>query len=228
MLLLLLARGAAAGELPRAMHAVYEVSSSGNTIAKTTWQLTTETDGSRLFRATTESVGLFKLIKSETVSESSRWQVRDGKLWPTHYTHVRQGGKRDRDIAADYDYQRMQVLHRYGDDRWETPIDGHTLDSLSYLVALARGLNSGQRSFDFNVVEAQKRKVYHFEVAGTESVGTPVATYRTVVVNRIDMRDNRSMTLWCAEALGYLPVKIVHQESEGYELQFLLSELQLR
>ena len=50
---------------------------------------------------------------------------------------------------------------------------------------------------------------------GEERIETALGTFDTAVIRRERENGKRKTTFWCAADLGFLPVKIVHEEGDG-------------
>ena len=209
----------------RPFQARYALSYRGTEVGRTDWQLSFTGRNRYLFIAQSAALGLYAVLKPERVMESSEGSLRGAIASPEHYRHVRTGGKRDRDIEAKFDRSAGSIEHRYNQDRWRAALTANTLDSLSYILALAKGLADGEKRFKFRVVEAQKIKEYQLERRAERDISTPAGTFRAVEVVRLNMRANRKMSIWCAKALGFLPVKVEHTETEGYKVELSLQSI---
>ena len=57
------------------------------------------------------------------------------------------------------------------------------------------------------------------EEIGNERISTELGLLNTLKVRRLRAGSRRETILWCAEELGYLPVRITHREPDGTTLE---------
>jgi hypothetical protein len=50
---------------------------------------------------------------------------------------------------------------------------------------------------------------------GVETLETALGTLKTLKIRRLRDQDDGEATLWCASALGFLPVKLEHRDRDG-------------
>ena len=61
-------------------------------------------------------------------------------------------------------------------------------------------------------MEKGKIKTLTFAKQGKEKIKTPAGTFNTVKIQVVRNSNKRNTTLWLAEELDYMPVKIRHNE----------------
>ena len=102
------------------------------------------------------------------------------------------------------------------------------LDPLGYLLVLRNDLsrsNGALRArYSYQIADGNRAKSYTFTVLGDAQLATPLGTFEVVKLQRRG-RKHRVTTLWCARALGYLPVRIDHTEKDGDIVTILIQEL---
>jgi len=177
--------------------------------------LETQESGLRRFYSVSQAKGVFSFFKPDLIEETSIWQPLKGKVKPQSYLYQRSGGKKDKTLTMEFDWQKNLVSI---DDRkhpWQLDLEPGTLDKLVYQISLMQDLNSGLESIDYRIADGGKLKTYHIEVLGKETITTPMGYIETIKLTRHREKPNdRETTLWCAPALNYLPVKLEHLEDD--------------
>ena len=100
------------------------------------------------------------------------------------------------------------------------------MDKLNYILALMRDLGRGERRVEYPIADGGRRlKRYVLASVGEERIETGIGTFDTVVVRRERENSRRETTFWCARALGFFPVRIVHVERDGTPLTLRIKSL---
>ena len=212
-----------ARELPERFTAMFELRAKGTTIARTRWTLEPGIGGRYVSTSRTEPSGMFSLIRDETRIERSEWTTAGDRLRPLAYRYERTGRK-SRTIAITFDWETNVARHESPDVSWKLPVPEGTMDKFSYVFALMRDLARGERHLEYTIADGGRRlRQYVLTSVGEERIETALGTFEAVGMRRKHENSPRETTIWCAHALGFLPVKIVHIERDG-----TLVTLQLR
>lgn len=177
--------------------------------------LETQESGLRRFYSVSQAKGVFSFFKPDLIEETSIWQPYKGNVKPQRYVYQRSGGKKDKTLEMDFDWQQQIVSI---DDRkhpWQLELEPGTLDKLVYQISLMQDLERGIESIDYRIADGGKLKTYHIVVLGKETITTPMGNIETIKLTRQrEKAGDRETTLWCAPALNYLPVKLEHIEDD--------------
>jgi hypothetical protein len=213
--LLLMPLTIAAQELPD-FSANYQVMLNGIQAGDLKQRLSTNADGSRKFTSATQAQGLFAFFKPDLVEEISTWTMVDNKIQPRHYLYQRSGGKKDKYLKLDFNWQSQQLSIDDKNYPWQLALEPHTLDKLVYQLALMMDLDKGKNQYNYRIADGGKIKTYTIDVINEETVTTPLGKIKTIKLKRLrDETSKRQTVLWCAPALNYLPVKLEHTEKDG-------------
>ena len=178
--------------------------------------LVTQPDGNRLFKSQTQAKGVFAFFKPEKIVETSLYQHHDNTIVPQHYRYIRTGGKKDKTMALDFDWQEQQL---HIDDKkrpWSLALTEGTLDKLVYQLALMTDLAANHHQFNYQIADGGKIKQYKITEISRETISTPLGNIETIKLTRERNRPkDRKTTLWCAPSLNYLPVMLEHIEKDG-------------
>lgn len=170
-----------------------------------------------------EATGLVSVFSSSSVTEESRGRIADRRFQPTSYRYDKKGSKRD--YALHFDYALNQVERSDGGG-WHAAMPRGLLDKLSYQAQLMFDLEDVPQSLDYPIADKGKLKQYLITNTGNEAVETPLGRFDTVRLERADDDSLRRTRVWCARALGWLPVKVEHRDKHGDVTIALLRHLE--
>lgn len=211
--------------------ATYQIEVNGIAAGELTQQLETLTDGLHRFRSASKAKGIFAMFKRDSVKETSLWTMAEQQIKPHQYLYQHIGGKKDKYLRMDFDWQNAQIQI---DDKvypWELAIEQDTLEKHVYQVQLRLDLQKqpDQTVFHYVIADGGHVKHYQIEKLEPEVISTPLGDIQTVKLKRQRDRDSkkdRETTLWCAPELNYLPIKVEHLEKDGTRFTALLRTLE--
>ena len=213
-----------ARDLPERFEATFVLEAADTTIARTRWSLSPEAGGRYVSTSRTEPAGMFALISKDTRVERSEWTYAGDWLQPLAY-HYERTGRKARRIGITFDWEANVARHESPDGTWKLPVPPGTMDKFNYTLALMRDLDRGERRVEYPIADGGRLRRYVLTGIGEERIETALGTFDTVVVRRERENAKRETTLWCASALGFLPVKIVHRERDGTVLSLRIETL---
>ena len=214
-----------ARELPERFDATFLLEAAGTTFARTRWSLAPGAGDTYVSTSHTEPVGLFALVRDDTRVERSEWTYQGDWLQPLAYRYERTG-KKGREIDIEFDWEKNVAYHNSPGATWRLPVPPGALDKFNYILALIRDLSRGERSVEYTIADGGRRlKHYTLTHVGEERIETALGTFDTVGMRREHGDGRRSTTFWCARALGFFPVKIVHFDSDGTDLTLHIDSL---
>jgi len=137
------------------------------------------------------------------------------ELRPVIYSYQHTGGKKERFVNINFDWDRQRIITRTGKSVWTMPIETGILDKLLYQLAIMYDLERGIMPEAYSIADGGKIKTYHFEYHGKETVNIPVGKFEAIKLERHKPNSKRKTFLWCAVKLSYLPIKVIHIEKDG-------------
>lgn len=189
--------------------------------------LSTNNDGSRVFKSTSKATGLFSFFKPELVEETSVWKLHSGYIRPDHYLYQRTGGKKDKYMQLTFNWQANRLHIDDKKQPWSLPLEPNTLDKLVYQLALMSDLADDKTTFNYRIADGGKLKNYTIKIVDTETITTPLGEIEAVkLIRQRKAGKKRQTTLWCAPALNYLPVQLEHIEKDGSKFTAVIKQLQ--
>jgi hypothetical protein len=179
--------------------------------------LTVEENGDYRFESHTWPSSWISWLLKEDLRELSRGIMDRGGIRPLFYHYQRSGRRTTRTAELTFDWKTSTVVNNVDDSRWEMTIPSGTLDKLSTQLGMMLELQNGSTDKTFAVADGGKLKQYAFQVIGTEIVDLPSGRFETVKLNRIGDSTQKSIYIWCAPELHYLPVLILQRNKDQSE-----------
>ncbi len=216
-LLLVCAAGvcpAATIELDRFV-ASFVLTAYGTTVGRTEWRLVPTGERQFLWESRSETAGAGALIRDVYVTERSESELHENAFRPLRYNYDRQAGNANRSVQVAFDWRDNVVENTAEGHTWRMQVPPGTLDKLNYLLALMGDLALGRRDMRYTIADGGKLKIYEMRAAGTEVLETALGRLDTLKVRRLRDAEYGEATLWCAPALGYLPVKLENRDRDG-------------
>ncbi len=225
ILFAVLAQGALAQTAPD-FSVSYLVEFNGMQAGELNRTLVTNSNGDRVFTSTTKPTGIVALFKADIIIETSIWRYHNNVIQPQSYLYKRTGGRKEKYISADFDWQTMQAVTSNNKQRGQVNIEPHTLDKLVYQLAIMTDLATNKTTLNYLILDGDKLKEYIISIVGEETITTSLGDVSTIKLmrERADAK-KRQTTLWCAPKLGFLPVKLEHTEKDGSVFTALLNQL---
>lgn len=172
----------------------------------------------------TEPAGILALFRSDTVTERSVLEYRDGRIVPLRYHYLLDGRKR-KDVRLEFHWDRNQVTNTVKGQSWTMHVPDGTLDKFSVQLAMMRDLADGSTKLDYDIADGGKLKHYRFKILGTEPITTRAGTFKTVKLMRIRENKKRKTYMWAAPKLDYLLIRIQHIETNGSRFHMDLDQV---
>ncbi|MFN2310094.1 MAG: DUF3108 domain-containing protein [Gammaproteobacteria bacterium] len=211
---LALAPAPQADTLPPDFQSLYAISLNNFVIGESRIELAAQADGRYLYRSNTRSVGVARLFRSDRVQESSLFILHRGHIRPLEYRFDHASSKKGRQAFLTFDWKARTVANTVEGHTWEMDIPATALDKLVVQIAVMMDLSAGREQLTYAIADGGKLKEYHFAIVGRETVKVPAGEFEAVKIERLRKDNDRTTHLWCAPALGYLPVRIEQIEHE--------------
>lgn len=221
-----------AAPFPDQFSATYAVKKAGVTIAETRRVLSRDNRHNNkhknshenvqyLFESITRPSGIAKLFTSGQVVERSHWQFFQNQPRPLKYTFFNNGGKKKRNVKLDFDWRKNRVINTINGEPWLMPLELGTSDKLLYQLRIMQDLPTIATSLRYPVADGGKLKYYEIEILGQERIRTPLGVFTTLRLRHI--KGKRTTTMWCAQELQYLPVRIEQRKGNNSPVTAVLT-----
>lgn len=179
-----------------------------------------------LFGTKTRARGLARLIAPGLVTEESRFAYENGKIRPLEFS-FEDGTRRGKDnLHIAFDWDRGIAVVTDADGPTELPLHNGVLDRGSMQVAVMRDMATPTGPDRYVLADADSLRTYEYEPAGEETVTTPAGEFRTVAFMQRREGSSRTMTVWAAPELQYLPVKIEQRRDGALQTALILESVE--
>lgn len=195
--------------------ATFVLEAFGTTVGRSEWRLVPAEGGEFVWESRSEAAGAGALFHEVQVMERSRSELHGRSFRPLEYRYDRVAEDAVRTVRVRFDWRNGVALNTAEGHTWRMPVPPGTLDKLSYLLALMQDLSAGRKSLTYTIADGGRLKTYDMREAGTEILETALGALETVRVRRLRREEYGEATLWCAPALGYLPVKLENRDRDG-------------
>lgn len=195
-----------AGPSSPEFEAVYNVRASVAS-GEMSMSLTADNDGSFLFRTITRPRGFVRMFARGEIDESSKMLITDKSVVPLDYT-LRDTISDDHDADVQFNWGNGTVVGVERNQDVSGELQSGMLNRAALYVAIMRDLQLGNLPDEYVLFDRGQTKAYQLENLGTEFVKVPYGSFEAVKLVRNADDSRRSMYLWCAPELDYLPVRI--------------------
>jgi len=215
----------ATGDLPNAFEAEFSLYTKGAKVAKMKRSLSLLENGQFLYRSETYITGLLSLFKKDHIIEQSTWYLHEKQIRPLLYSYEHTGGKKDRNVIIHFDWSSKQITNSINGASWSMQTQPDIMDKLLYQLAIMHDLKVGKEQLAYTIADGGKIKIYNFTMLGEEIIKTPIGNLHTLKLERQRPDSRRKTTLWCAQELKFLPVKVENIETDGRKTTAIINSL---
>jgi len=189
-------------ELHKNYSASYKLSAKNVEIGLIERTFSIEDNSNYRFLSTISTVGLGRLLSSLSRSQISTGKFTGGRFVPTDYSYQSANKKRSYELKLN---QPDVGITKSGLKSPQKPV---LLDQLSYQAQLQADLLNEVNSYEYLVQKRNKQKLYAFQHDKTELIITKLGQFMCKKMIRLTDSPGKSITIWVAEKLHYVPVKI--------------------
>lgn len=156
------------------------------------------------------------------IEESSRFNLIDGQIQSQAYTYRRKGMSNKHDLKLEFSPgQGYRATSPKGAS--QIAHAAALFDLLNHQLQLRIDLacTAPRDEYAYPVARRNRVSEYRYRRIGEERVQTPAGEFNTVRLERGDQGDQFDQ-VWLAPELGYLIVKLVHQEDDDDKAELVL------
>ena len=189
-----------------AYQADYSVARNSLRIGNAHFSLAANGDGSYTYQSITKPAGLAAVFVSDVVTESSHFDLKDGRPHPLLYRYTQTGHEKSETIQFDWD---KGTAYTEEDGRPKTNrIDADTADV--FLTQLLVSVDAAVKRSDahYVVLDHREKSSYMLQPLPDAKVKTAETEYDVVVLELKDVGKDRTMDFYLSPALHYLPVQV--------------------
>jgi len=158
------------------------------------------------------------MLFSGTILERSEIESHGDDIRPLNYLYDQKWGNRQRRYTLRFDWDSNMLHSHYKNKNAHYPLPDRAQDLLSFQIAVMRDLQHGRREIAFSIAGRKRPNHYTFRTSTKQVLKTELGPLDVVRLDQaVDSpaENGDRFTLWCAEKLDFLPVRIEHVEDDG-------------
>ncbi len=195
---------------PHAARYKVKISVLGGELNTQLRQTATGFEATHVIRAT----GMTRLFTRGRIAETSEFDVAPDGVKPRHYTS-RDSLTRDKINAdIDFDWDAGEARGTVNGEELVSAINGLVHDRVSIQYEVMQDLLNGEPSELYTMFEVDRLRPVNITMLGEKQVNVPAGKFHVIGIRHQAEGSKRATTLWCSEALGYLPV-VIEQHRKG-------------
>jgi hypothetical protein len=190
--------------------AVYDAKGSGVSASNQITLLPPDASGRLELRSVSKARGLSGLLKRDPIVEYTRFEEIDGKFLPVEYHYLFNNSGSKRNAWVIFDRENLIAKSLYKTETVELDIRANHVDRLLEQLIFRTDILAGRVADKYATVERNTLREAVYEKLGTETIGTKAGSFETVKYRRQRIGSSRSVIIWFAPELEYLPVQMRH------------------
>ncbi|MBI3771144.1 MAG: DUF3108 domain-containing protein [Gammaproteobacteria bacterium] len=175
-----------------------------------TWQITNDT---YLIRNVIEATGIFAMIRSGQLVQTSQGKVTGSGLEPDVFSDQR-GPMADNIFSSLFDRQHQTLTYGRASEMTTVALPPQTQDQLSFIYQFVlQAPFTG--TVQFSMTNGRKVDTYAYQVIGEETLETGLGKLQTLHLSKVRQPNEDGAEAWLAKDHQYLPVKIRLTDRNG-------------
>lgn len=208
-------------------NAVYEFERGRMTIGETRMTLERTQDNIYRYTSHAEAVGFIAVFVDDVIEEESIFHFENGRFRPVSYDYRHSGSSKNRDESITYDWNDGVAQVDYRGHESALELEPGTLDR--FLMQLAISIDAADQGMPatYRIIDNGRIKEYRIKGVKEERLRTPAGEFDALRVERVDNDRDKSLVMWLAPALDYLPVLIEQEKRNEEPLRLKLKKIEL-
>ena len=168
------------------------------------------------FSSTAKTAGVVSWFADISIKETSKLLFKNNRLNFVSYEY----DEKNRDEKETKNYQLnltkpQQFYNSY--EKKHYPAAKNLHDTLGFSVAIMHDLQLGKREISYTIAEKDNLKIYTLKFIKKENLITDKGHISTYKMEHYDPKTKARFTFWCAENMGFLPIRIRNINQKGDE-----------
>ena len=172
--------------------------------------------GSYIYTWTVTARGVFRIVYSNDVIQKSWFSVVDEHVKPGRY-HAEDGTST---ANVDFDWEAGRARGETEKKPIDLKLGEGTQDIMSIQVEVMLDLKNGSLPKTFHIVDKDEIKEFIYTVEGPARIRTALGELDTVLVSSRRTGSDRTLRMWFAPSLRYVPV--FAERSRGDKVEFTM------
>ncbi len=177
------------------------------------------------FRSESRTTGFISLFYKDNIHEQTTWEMDGNDFKPLHYQYQRTRKGKERNIKITFEWENNRIITTAKGSNWTMPLKENIYDKLLYEVVIMQKLQRGEEITEFVVADGGTLKTYYFKNLGEELLETPIGAYQTIKLERHKSSNDKTLTIWYAKELDFIPVKVENIDGEGKTVTAIIKQI---
>ena len=190
--------------------AVYEAKGSGMRASNQMTLLPPDASGRIEFRSVSSARGFSRVLKRDPIVEYTTFEEIDGIFRPVEYHYLFNNSGSKRNAWVIFDRENLVAKSFYETQTVKLDIRPDHVDRLLEQLIFRTDIMAGRVADKYMTVERNTLREAVYEKLGSETVETKVGSFDTIKYRRQRIGSSRSVIIWYAPELEYLPVQMRH------------------
>lgn len=173
------------------------------------------------FSSVAKTAGIAAWFYDITISEKSKLRYKDQQLNFFSYSYNENKNDKKKSYQLRLDKQH-QLYNSHTKELY--PIKSNLHDTLGFTVAIMHDMQAGNRSITYTIAEKDKLKTYSIKFIQKENLATNNSSVPTLKMEHYNPQTKQRFTFWCAENMGFLPIRIRKINRKGKEILLNLTQ----
>ena len=166
------------------------------------------------FSSVAKTDGFIAWFVDITVTEVSKLQYKNDRLNLFSYRYNEKKSEENKSYQLNID-QGNKIYNSHTKEFY--PITNNLHDTLGFTVAIMNDMQNGKRKVKYTIAEKDSLKTYTLKFITKENIATNNGHITTFKMEHYDPKTKERFTLWCAENMGFLPIRILSINRKGNE-----------
>lgn len=163
------------------------------------------------FSSTAETGGVAAWFFDITVTETSKLLYKNKNLHFLSYQYDEKGNDKAENYKLSLEKKKLYNSHT----KEHYPVAKNLQDTLGFTITIMRDLQTGKREIKYTIAEKDSVKNYTLKLIKKENLATDTGEISTLKMEHYNPKTKSRFTLWCAESMGFLPIRISNINHKG-------------
>lgn len=189
----------------------YNLYHNGTYVGQTTRRLVTKNQ-SISFSSIAKTEGFIAWFVDITVTEMSKLQYKNDRI--NFFSYKYNEKKNDKNKGYKLDIDKINNVYN-SHTKALYPIKNNLQDTLGFTAAIMHDLQKGKREIEYTIANKDSFKKYSLKLIAKENIATNKGHITTFKIEHYNPQTKVRFTLWCAENMGFLPIRIQKINRKG-------------
>jgi hypothetical protein len=176
--------------------------------------------GHFIYTWTITARGVFRLYRAQ-VTQKSWLSIEAGHARPEKY-HAEDGSST---VSLDFDWSGGRARGTSENKPVDLELKPGTQDVMSIQVEVMLGLENGNLAKTFRILDNDEVKEFIYTEEGSAKIRTALGELDTVIVSSRRTGNNRTLRMWFAPSLGFIPVQAERTRDGKLEFAMLIKSV---